>query len=67
MVDEPHPLSLPERVKCIRKNIIAAGSDVKQRFPVLKYQNAIGLGILLFALFSMVIVSTLYLYQQISW
>lgn len=67
MVNEPHPFSLPERVKYIRKNIIAAGSDVKQRFPVLKYQNAIGLGILLFALFSMVIVSALYLNQQISW
>ncbi|AGB82850.1 fatty acid desaturase [Serratia sp. FGI94] len=67
MVDEPQPLSLPERVKYIRKNIIAAGSDVKQRFPVLKYQNAIGLGILLFALFSMVIVSALYLNQQIPW
>lgn len=67
MVDHPHPLSLPERVKYIRKNIIAAGSDVKQRFPVLKYQNAIGLGILIFALFSMVIVSALYLHQQISW
>ncbi|MBD8452725.1 fatty acid desaturase [Serratia rubidaea] len=67
MVDEPQPLSLPERVKYIRKNIIAAGSDIKQRFPVLKYQNAIGLGILLFALFSMVVVSTLYLNQQIPW
>lgn len=67
MVDEPQPLSLPERVKYIRKNIIAAGSDVKQRFPVLKYQNAIGLGILLFALFSMVVVSALYLNQQIPW
>lgn len=67
MVDEPQPLSLPERVKYIRKNIIAAGSDVKQRFPVLKYQNAIGLGILLFALFSMIVVSALYLNQQIPW
>ncbi|UJD80695.1 fatty acid desaturase [Serratia rubidaea] len=67
MVDEPQPLSLPERVKYIRKNIIAAGSDIKQRFPVLKYQNAIGLGILLFALFSMVVVSALYLNQQIPW
>lgn len=67
MVDEPHPLSLPERVKYIRKNIIAAGSDAKQRFPVLKYQSAIGLGILLFALFSIVIVSTLYLNQLIPW
>ncbi|AML58225.1 Fatty acid desaturase [Serratia rubidaea] len=67
MVDQPQPLSLPERVKYIRKNIIAAGSDVKQRFPILKYQNAIGLGILLFALFSMVVVSALYLNQQIPW
>ncbi|CAE1146926.1 fatty acid desaturase [Serratia sp. Tan611] len=67
MVDEAPPLSLPARVKYIRQQIIAAGNDVKLRFPVLKYQNAIGLGILLFSIFSLVAVSTLYIHQQISW
>ncbi|MEB6336379.1 hypothetical protein [Serratia rhizosphaerae] len=67
MVDEAPPLSLPARVKYIRQQIIAAGNDVKLRFPVLKYQNAIGLGILLFSIFSLVAVSALYIHQQISW
>jgi len=50
-----------QRIKLIRTTIKDRGAAFRQQFPLLKYQNWIGMGILCFAIIGMIITAGLYL------
>ncbi|WP_330114725.1 fatty acid desaturase [Pseudomonas sp. JS3066] len=63
----PRTLNDQQRSAHIREVVMASGNALRQRFPVLQHQDAIGAGILAFALTGMLGSALLYLNDQIAW
>ncbi len=63
----PRTLNDQERSAHIREVVMAHGNQLRQRYPLLKHQDAIGAGILAFALAGMLGSALLYLNEQIAW
>lgn len=60
-------LNAQQRSAHIRAVVSAHGASLRERYPVLQHQDAIGAGILLFALAGMVGSATLYLQGHMAW
>lgn len=56
-----------QRAAAIRQQVLAHGVELRQRFPILKHQDALGVGILSFALVGMLGSATLYLGGYLAW
>ncbi len=63
----PRALNDQQRSAHIREVVMARGNELRQRYPVLNHQDAIGAGILAFALVGMAGSALLYLNEQIAW
>lgn len=63
----PHLLNDQQRSAHIREVVMAHGNALRQRYPLLRHQDAIGAGILAFALAGMTGSALLYLNEQIAW
>ncbi|MCO6055988.1 fatty acid desaturase [Pseudomonas sp. MOB-449] len=63
----PRTLNDQQRSAHIREVVMARGNTLRQRYPVLKHQDAIGAGILAFALIGMAGSALLYLGGDIAW
>ncbi len=60
--------SLPDKqkIKLIREEVTLSAKEIKQKYPLLQHQNAIGMGIMLFAVAMIVILSYFYWLGKIS-
>ena len=58
----PSPASLndQQRAAYIREQVMAQGNALRQRYPILQHQDALGAGILAFALLGMLGSAALY-------
>ncbi|WP_415753959.1 fatty acid desaturase [Pseudomonas leptonychotis] len=56
-----------QRSAYIREQVLAHGVELRQRFPILKHQDALGAGILLFALAGMIGSAALYIGGYLAW
>ena len=65
----PSPASLndQQRAACIREQVMAHGSALRQRYPILQHQDALGAGILAFALLGMLGSAALYIGGYLAW
>ncbi|WP_271410054.1 fatty acid desaturase [Pseudomonas sp. Q1-7] len=63
----PPLLNDQQRSAHIREVVMAHGDALRQRYPLLRHQDAIGTGILAFALTGMVGSALLYLNDQLAW
>lgn len=63
----PATMTDAQKSDYIRKNVMAAGDAVRARHPWLKYQNTIGVSIMVFALLGMIGSGALYLTGVIAW
>ncbi|NWL77391.1 fatty acid desaturase [Pseudomonas taiwanensis] len=63
----PRSLNDQQRSAHIREVVMARGNELRQRYPVLNHQDAIGAGILAVALAGMLGSALLYLNDQIAW
>ncbi|MFZ6045700.1 fatty acid desaturase [Pseudomonas sp. CR3202] len=63
----PRTLNDQQRSAHIREVVMARGNELRQRYPVLNHQDALGAGILAFALAGMLGSALLYLNEQIAW
>lgn len=65
----PSPASLndQQRAACIREQVMAHGNALRQRYPILQYQDALGAGILAFALLGMLTSALLYVGGHLPW
>ncbi|MDH1264475.1 fatty acid desaturase [Pseudomonas sp. GD03944] len=61
------PASAQQRAAIIREQVMAHGVELRQRFPLLKHQDALGAGILAFALAGMIGSAALYLGGHLAW
>lgn len=56
-----------QRAAHIRQSVLAHGAELRRRFPLLQHQDALGAGILAFALAGMLGAAALYLGGVLSW
>ncbi|WP_339409381.1 fatty acid desaturase [Pseudomonas sp. EA_35y_Pfl2_R5] len=56
-----------QRAALIRQEVLAHGVELRQRFPILKHQDALGVGILAFALVGMIGSAALYIGGYLAW
>jgi fatty acid desaturase len=56
-----------QRSALIREQVLAHGVELRQRFPILRHQDALGAGILTFALVGMIGSAALYLTGYLAW
>jgi fatty acid desaturase len=56
-----------QRAAHIRETVLAHGAELRRRFPLLQHQDALGAGILAFALAGMLGAAALYLGGVLSW
>lgn len=56
-----------QRSAHIRQTVLAHGVELRQRFPVLQHQDALGAGILTFALLGMIGSAALYIGGHMAW
>ncbi|TAM12607.1 MAG: fatty acid desaturase [Nevskiaceae bacterium] len=64
---ETNTLSTAEKIQRVRKAANDAGVALRERHPILKHQDAIGVAILAFALAGMAGTAALYYYSLIAW
>ena len=63
----PRTLNDQQRSAHIREVVMAHGNALRQRYPLLRHQDALGASILAFALAGMLGSALLYLNEQIAW
>ncbi len=65
----PSPASLndQQRAAYIREQVMAHGNTLRQRYPILQHQDALGAGILAFALLGMFASAALYIGDYLPW
>ncbi|WP_448091313.1 fatty acid desaturase [Pseudomonas azerbaijanoccidentalis] len=63
----PQRLNAAQRSAHIREVVLAKGVELRERFPILKHQDAIGASILAFALVGMLGSAALYITGQLAW
>ncbi|MEB2624503.1 fatty acid desaturase [Pseudomonas sp. YuFO8] len=63
----PQRLNAAQRSAHIRQVVLAKGVELRQRYPVLKHQDALGAGILAFALAGMIGSAVLYIEGYMAW
>jgi fatty acid desaturase len=63
----PAGLNAQQRSAHIRAVVMARGDELRKRYPILKYQDAIGVGILAFALTGMIASAALYIAGYMAW
>jgi fatty acid desaturase len=65
----PSPASLndQQRAALIREQVMAHGNALRQRYPILQHQDALGAGILAFALAGMLGSAALYIGGHMAW
>lgn len=61
------PLNDHQRSAYIRQKVMAHGTELRQRFPILLHQDALGAGILTFALLGMFGSAALYMNGYMAW
>lgn len=64
---DPATLSDAEKTARIKAEIIAAGDEMRQRYPILQYQNAIGATIMAVSVAGMLGAAVAYAYDAIAW
>jgi fatty acid desaturase len=63
----PQRLNAAQRSAHIREVVLAKGVELRQRYPVLTHQDALGAGILAFALAGMIGSAALYIEGHMAW
>ena len=63
----PQRLNAAQRSAHIREVVLAKGVELRQRYPILKHQDALGAGILAFALAGMIGCAALYISGHMAW
>jgi hypothetical protein len=63
----PQRLNAAQRSAHIRQVVLAKGVELRQRYPILNHQDAIGATILTLALAGMIGSATLYMTGQMAW
>jgi fatty acid desaturase len=63
----PQRLNAAQRSAHIRQVVLARGVELRQQYPILKHQDALGAGILAFALAGMVGSAALYMTGHMAW
>lgn len=63
----PERMNAQQRAAHIRQVVLARGDELRRRFPVLRYQNALGAGILVLALSGMLGSAALYVGGYLAW
>ncbi len=63
----PQRLNAAQRSAHIRQVVLAKGVELRQRYPVLNHQDALGAGILAFALAGMIGSAALYIEGHMAW
>jgi fatty acid desaturase len=63
----PQRLNAAQRSAHIREVVLAKGVELRQRYPILNHQDALGVGILAFALAAMVGSAALYMTGHMAW
>ncbi|VVO29290.1 hypothetical protein PS833_04861 [Pseudomonas fluorescens] len=63
----PQRLNAAQRSAHIREVVLAKGVELRRRYPILNHQDALGVGILAFALAGMIGSATLYITGHMAW
>ncbi|WP_408980348.1 fatty acid desaturase [Pseudomonas sp. B21-048] len=63
----PRRLNAAQRSAHIREVVLAKGVELRQRYPILNHQDALGAGILAFALSGMIGSAALYITGYMAW
>ena len=63
----PQRHNAAQRSALIRQVVLAKGVELRERYPILKHQDALGAGILAFALAGMIGSAALYITGQMAW
>ncbi len=63
----PERMNAQQRAAHIRQVVLARGDELRQRFPLLRHQDALGAGILAFALSGMLGSALLYVTGHLAW
>ena len=63
----PQRLNAAQRSAQIREVVLAKGVQLRERYPILKHQDALGAGILAFALAGMIGSAALYMSGHLAW
>lgn len=63
----PQRLNAAQRSAQIREVVLAKGGQLRERYPILKHQDALGAGILAFALTGMIGSAALYMSGHLAW
>jgi len=63
----PAGLNAQQRSAHIRAVVMARGDELRKRYPILKHQDVIGVGILAFALIGMIVSAALYIEGYMAW
>ena len=63
----PQRLNAAQRSAHIREVVLAKGGELRERYPILKHQDALGAGILAFALAGMIGSAALYMTGHMAW
>ena len=63
----PQRLNAAQRSAHIREVVLAKGVELRQRYPILKHQDALGAGFLAFALAGMIGSAALYMTGHMAW
>ncbi|WP_212626058.1 fatty acid desaturase [Pseudomonas sp. PP3] len=63
----PQRLNAAQRSAHIREVVLAKGVELRERYPILKHQDALGAGILAFALAGMIGSAALYMTGYMAW
>jgi len=63
----PQPHNAAQRSAHIRQVVLAKGVELRERYPILKHQDALGAGILAFALIGMIGSAALYISGHMAW
>ncbi|AWY42192.1 fatty acid desaturase [Pseudomonas putida] len=63
----PQRLNAAQRSAHIREVVLAKGVELRERYPILRHQDAIGAGILAFALAGMIGSAALYMTGYLAW
>ncbi|WP_095192419.1 fatty acid desaturase [Pseudomonas sp. Irchel 3A7] len=63
----PQRLNVAQRSAHIREVVLAKGVQLRERYPILKHQDALGAGILAFALAGMIGSAALYMMGHLAW
>ncbi|MGE8351508.1 MAG: fatty acid desaturase [Pseudomonas protegens] len=63
----PERMNAQQRAAHIRQVVLARGDELRRRFPLLRHQDALGAGILVFALSGMLGAAALYVGGYLAW